>query len=253
MQTIEAAAALGALRASMVAEGYTVRQVEDVATIPELIERVGKPYLTPLSSPLHNDLTEGNSIWLVAEEGDEPVYLGCARLEDLGRESIASYWSRSLERAYPNREGEGVIENVRLEVDRAIGGRIVYFGDLFVKGHRRGSRKALRTFVAIGHLAVSLKWNPDWTYCFVREADVLRGAAALYGFTMLYPNPFSWVNPPYPRDNSEWLATLPRSEVWHCVEAALNASIGKAASGGGLQFKEPRGRSSGSGCRRCRT
>ncbi|CUH87339.1 hypothetical protein PH5382_01265 [Phaeobacter sp. CECT 5382] len=235
MRTVEVAGALGALRANMMEDGFTIREVGDVSTIPSLIERIGKPYLTPISNPLHNDFTEGNSIWLVAEKDGEPVYLGCARLEDLGSESVSRYWSRVLSRAYSEGGRESVIENVRPEVDKALGGRIVYFGDLFVKLKGRGSRRALRSFVAIGHLAVSLKWNPDWIYCFVREADILRGAAILYGFTTLFPNPFHWVEPPFPRDNSEWLAALPRSEVWYCAEAALSAARGGTGSQEGLK------------------
>lgn len=235
MRTVEAAGALAALSGSLMAEGYTVREVEDITTVPALIEQIGKPYLTPLSSPMHNDFTEGNSIWLVAERGGVPVYLGCARLEDLGRESVGLYWGRVLRRAYSGSSDGVVIDNIRPEVEKALGGRLVYFGDLYVKLQGRGSRKALRSFVAIGHLAVSLKWNPDWIYCFVREEDVLRGAAALYGFTSLYPNPFNWVAPPHPRSNSEWLAVLPRAELWPCVGVALEAAKQAESSGSNHQ------------------
>lgn len=224
MRVVEVAGALGGLKASLADEGFVVREVEDVTTVPGLIERIGKPYLTPLSSPSHNDFTAGNSLWLVAEKEGEPVYLGCARLEDLGGEAIGRYWARVLHRAYAERPEDVVINGVRPEIERTVGGRLVYFGDLYANVSVRGARKALRAFVAIGHLAVSLKWDPDWVYCFVREADVLRGAAAIYGFTALYPNPFNWVAPPPPRENSEWLAALPRTELWHCAKAALEAS-----------------------------
>lgn len=241
MRTIEVAGALGALQQSLMRDGYTVREVEDVSTVPELIEQIGKSYLTPLSSPMHNDFTEGNSIWLVAEKEGEPIYLGCARLEDLGRESVGSYWSRILARAYSENAGDTVIENVRPEIERRLGGKMVYFGDLYVKRSGRGSRKALRSFVAIGHLAVSLKWNPDWIYCFVREGDVLRGAAALYGFTSLFPNPFHWVAPQPPRENSEWLAALSKDEVWHCVAAALDAAKDASLIGRVMRSNDQKG------------
>lgn len=224
MRTVAVAGALGGLKACLAAEGFNVREVEDISTVPGLIERIGKPYLTPLSSPAHNDFTEGNSLWLVAEKDGDPVYLGCARLEDLGTESVSRYWTRVLQRAYASSPHDVVIQDIRPEIERSIGGRLVYFGDLYAKRSGRGARRALRAFIAIGHLAVALKWDPDWIYCFVREEDVMRGAAAMYGFAGLYANPFHWVAPPAPRENSEWLAVLPRAEIWHSANAALRAS-----------------------------
>lgn len=100
---------------------------------------------------------------------------------------------------------------------------MVYFGDLYVNPRGRGDRLTLRAFVALGHLAVSLKWEPDWTYCFVRERDALRGAAMLYGFCQIVPDPFTWIDPPSPRENSEWLALLPKVDLMSVVEAVRDA------------------------------
>ncbi len=224
MDTIERAALLGQLQHELYEDGYTVEEMNDLPGVNALVTALGKPYLTPFSSPLHNDFTAQSVIWLLGKKHGEPVFLGCARLEDLGTESVASYWPRIMSRHYgPDRDGP-VIRDVRPEVSTRVGGKMVYFGDLYVSPKARGSRSTLRSLIQIGHLAVSLKWNPDWTYCFIREADVLRGAAALYGFPVLMPAPFEWIDPPYPRNSSEWLAALPRSSLLPQARATLQST-----------------------------
>jgi|26BtaG_2_1085354.scaffolds.fasta_scaffold00748_12 hypothetical protein len=220
------AAALGDLGAALHEQGYKVREVDDFGEVPDLIRRIGKPYLTPLSDPGHNDFTRANAIWLVAESGGEPAFLGCARLEDLGQEPVSRYWRRSLKRAYRPEEGMEIITSARPEVDRAISGRLVYFGDLFASKKHQSSKSifTLRSFISIGHLAAALKWDPDWIYCFVREQDLMRGAALRYCFSMHFPEPFSWIDPPAPRSNSEWLVALPRSELLPMVRRAVLAA-----------------------------
>ncbi|AUQ99357.1 hypothetical protein PhaeoP88_01987 [Phaeobacter inhibens] len=228
MRTVALAEAIGRLSCRLSDWGYVVKEVDDVSTVPGLVDLLGKSYLTPLSSPGHNDFTENNVIWLVAMKGDTPVFAGCARLEDIGRESISRYWSRTLKRAYGANSDAPVIEKVRPEVEKKLFGRLVYFGDLYVNSSERGSRVALRSFVALGHLAVSLKWDPDWIYCFVREEDLARGAGVIYGFSTLLPEPFNWLSPPPPRSNSEWLALLPRDEIWSFAGASLRAALRSA-------------------------
>lgn len=219
---IAKAGVLGDLRALLASKGLSVEEVTQISDIPELVRQAEKPYLTPLSSPAFNDFTEKNVLWLVARRDGVPVYLGCARLEDLGTEAVGSFWRRVFARVYGDGQTEK-ISDVRENVDRSIGGRLVYFGDLYVSAAGRGDRAALRAFVALGHAAVSLKWDPDWTYCFVRERDALRGAALMYGFGQVMPRPFRWIDPPSPRTNSEWLAVLAKGELLPMISATRDA------------------------------
>jgi hypothetical protein len=214
MQVVQSGICLGQLCGYLSRHGLEVEEISNVAKVPELVAEAEKPYLTPLSSPEFNDFTHENSIWLVAKRAGKPVYLGCARLEDIGREPVDNYWSRTFARAYGHGFSERIIDNVRPEISRDLKGRLVYFGDLFVCEKERGSRNKLRAFVAIGQLASLLKWNPDWIYCFVRKRDIMRGAAALYGFNRNFGPPFDWiVTPPAPRDRSEWLVGVSNEDL----------------------------------------
>ncbi|WP_238368259.1 hypothetical protein [Mesobacterium pallidum] len=223
MTIVEKGLIMGRLGASLKSRGIDVREVVDFGEVSEIVRRAGKPYLTPFSSPDFNDFTSENVLWLVGEREGEPAFIGCARLEAIGAEHIESWWSRVFGRAYAPGQTP-ILNNVRPNVARELRGRIVYFGDLYVAPKMRGSREALRTFVALGHIAVSLKWDPDWTYCFLRERDILRGAAAIYGFTRNFGRPFDWLrDPPAPRQASERLVALPREDLMQVAELAAQA------------------------------
>lgn len=231
MGILRDAVGIGYLWNNLANQGYEVEELTDMSAVHDAVEAAGKAYLTPFNSPAHNDFTQKSALWLVARKEGVPAFLGCARLEDLGSERLDQYWPRVFSRAYGDSANKGaVIRNVGSDIATEMSGRLVYFGDLFVSPSVRGSRSALRSFVALGHLAVSLKWDPDWTYCFVRERDLMRGAAALYGFTRHFGAPFEWIEePPTPRSRSERLVGLPRRDLGWSVSAAVSAIMSEAS------------------------
>ena len=214
MRTLETANRLGQLCQFLADKDFEIEELTDLSTIGEIANNMDKPYLTPMSSADHNDFTEMNHICLVARKNGKPIMMGCARLEDIGAEPVSSYWTRVFTRAYGAPSSPPVISNINPEVERNFTRKLVYFGDLFVAKGGRGNRSALRAFVAIGHLAVSLKWDPDWIYCFIRERDLMLGASAMYGFNRDFGSPFEWVDePPHPRNRSEQLVALSRTDI----------------------------------------
>lgn len=224
VSVVEYSQMIGSCGAYLTGQGYRVEEVADFSRIEEIVAASEKAYLTPLVSPQKNDLTEGNCLWLVAWKGDVPVMLGGARLEDLGLESVSTFWPRSLERLYDRPKGE-LIEAVCETVGSVLRGRLAYFGDLHVSPQARGrnSLKSVRAFVTLGHLAVSLKWKPEFVYAFIREADALRGASLRYGFLDVYPQPMRWLDPPNPRTNSEWCCVTSREKLPSMARAAIQS------------------------------
>ncbi len=228
MSIVSTAKRIGRLSSYLESKGFSVEEVTELADVEGIVAEAEKPYLTSMNSPLQNDFTRANSLWLVARKNGVPAFVGCAKLEDLLDEEVTQYWSRLFKRHY-GRHGE--ITHSLPMVDRELRGRLVYFGDLFVSRQFRGSLPALRAFVAIGHSAVSLKWDPDWTYCFIRERDVMRGASSLYGFTRVFGNPFDWgEKPPPPRNGTEWLVAVPRSDVSTSCEATIRTVLQTSSS-----------------------
>lgn len=226
MNILDKADAVGTLRGFLAGHGLRVEIVSDYRRISELSAIAGKDYLTPLSSPNHNDFTQENCICLCAWSGETPVIFGVARLEDIGGEPIAEYWERSLARAYPS-SGNRRIRDVAPEITDRVSGRLVYFGDLYVMKGWRGGRVALRAFTAIGHLLVSLKWDPDWTYCFLRASSLGRAANFYYNFNLFVPKPFEWVGDvAHPRSNSEAAAFLGRPYLSRVLGQTLDDVLG---------------------------
>lgn len=230
LSELEKGQMIGRCEAFLNGRGYRIEEITDYSRIEEIAADSRKAYLTPLVSPKTNDLTNGNCIWLAAWKGDVPVMLGGARLEDLGSESVSSFWPRSLERLYDRPRGE-LIESVCDGVAAVLRGRLAYFGDLHVSPEVRGSLASVRAFVTIGHLAVSLKWDPCFVYAFVRERDALRGASLRYGFLDAYPAPMRWIDPPRPRTNAEWCCVVSRAKLPVMARAAV-VSITQSDGGG---------------------
>jgi hypothetical protein len=221
LDILNRAHAVGTLRTVLLSKGISVDVITDYAVVRDLIAASGKDYLTPFSSPDHNDFTDGNCIWLCGSDGEGPVMLGAARLEDLGPEPIDQYWPRVFQRAYPS-SSQPRIDRISPSISGEVGGRLVYFGDLFVAKRFRGARENLQMFTAIGHLLCSLKWEPDWIYCFLRNRDAARGAAYLYGFCVVERQPYRWVGcPPDGRSNQECAAFLPKRSLGVMVESVL--------------------------------
>jgi hypothetical protein len=228
MNTLEISETIFACTQKLATANLTVREVVDPSEIERVISLVGKPYLTPVMNPENNDFTVKNAFWLIAEIDGKPAMIGGARLDDLGGEAISSYWRRSLRRQYRGL-GDADVSGFSDIMQRDVSGRVAYFGDLFVvsgSGISRRQQLNLRWFTAIGHALTALKWSPDWTYAFIREVDVMRGAAPSYGFSRVVPAPQVWgAEPPEPRSNAEWCALLPRSDLPGMLAAVKGAAI----------------------------
>ena len=198
------------------ASGLEVSGIVDFELVDLLIEEMDKPYLTPVLAPANHDFTQENAFWLVAWNNEEPAMIIGARLEPLGTETVETYWKRTSRRHYPSGEGE-TIETVAPEVNKDLRGKLAYIGDLFVQRTHRGIPDLLENFMLFAHATIGLKWDPDFTYAFMRNRDVRLGFANRYGFTRHFPSARTWVNPPDGRSNSEWLVSLPRSDRNHVI------------------------------------
>lgn len=196
--------------------GICLSFVDDFSEIPEIAKAAGKPYLTPIMAPSHNDLLHENAFWLVGCIDDKPVLMGGAMHTHFRQMEIAAYWRSSLSRKY-GEAGEQMITNIDPELASTMHGSVVYYGDLFsTLGYRakfadgttaRGlGELALRAFLALGHLTAQKRWGPDWSYCFLHDDHATRGAGLKYGFDWMVPRPFRWERLPPQRARDEWIA-----------------------------------------------
>lgn len=209
-------------REKLLRDGLVVQVEQDFDVVHDIIEEIGKPYLTPKMSPFFNDFTATNCFWLLLRKDDEIVAAAGARLDDLGDGSITEYWRRTMRRHYGNGVRE-IVTRVADPLEQDLKGKLAYFGDLYFTRAAGRSLRTVRRFVLIGHMLTSLKWDPDWTYAFLREDDVRRGGCFHYGFNRYIPDAQFWVDPPNPRCNTEYCVMINRRDLGFMAETLIRS------------------------------
>jgi hypothetical protein len=222
MDEIERATALVCCHQYLKKRGIDVHIVHNLDAVDGMVTESSKPYLTPLMSPAHNDLTAGNSVWLAGIKSGDPVMLGGARLEHVGPDGIGPYWARSLQRAYSGAP-QFKIANVDSEIARRVRGDVVYFGDMYVDRKCGAGILGARAFTAIGHLVTSARWSQNWTYAFLHDRDATRGAGLRYGLNWFVPQPFQWDAPPPTRSDTEWCGFLSAPDMPAMIRSTVRA------------------------------
>lgn len=188
--------------------GYDLRETSDFDEVEAIIERLGKPYLTPHLDPSKNDFTPANCFWIVVERLGCPVALGGVRLDDMGHDASEQILRRMYSRHYP-----GGLVYISPSVVAALRGKVCYVGDLYLSPDVRGQRELLSSSMTICHLIINLKWQPDLTYAFLHQKHVRRGAAILYGFQTAIPFSKEFAASSGPRADDEVFATLSNDQL----------------------------------------
>ncbi|TNF60066.1 MAG: hypothetical protein EP307_09270 [Rhodobacteraceae bacterium] len=222
MQEFDKTELIAICRGKLQEDGFRVVVEQDFDRIPSILDEIGKPYLTPKMSPLYNDFTGHDCFWLLLMRDNRVVAAAGTRLDDIGGGSIAEYWRRTMRRQYGANERQ-VIGRVADPVEQDLRGRLAYFGDLYFTTEAGRSITTVRRFVLIGHMITSLKWNPDWTYAFLRERDVRRGACFHYGFNRFIPDAQFWIDPPAPRENTEYCAMTSRRDLAYMASSYVRS------------------------------
>jgi len=211
---------------ALAAQGLTVEMTTDFLAAEALVLDMGKPGIKPILAAGMNDFTQENACWLLLKEGDTCVAAIAARYDDVGREAIQSYMKRVLDRQYPAETGQSVA-SVTPSLPHDFYGRMVHVGELFVRPESRGSRKRLRQFMWMFHATAAAKWNIDWVWAFMKERDVLLGAASFYGFTTQVPDFVSWNGDvPAGRGATDWVILLDQQQLHHQIQYLANSLEG---------------------------
>lgn len=214
------AEAYARMTGSLKRQGIQLRVITKYDRLDRIIQDLQKPYLTPALSPFLNDFSPGNCFWLIAEKDGDPVAAGGTRFDDLAEDPISEFWRRSAERHYGRVDGRNPV-TINPIVDRKIGGKVAYFGDLICKPGA-GSLKTLEHFVRAGQMLTCLKWNPDYNYAWLRTRDTRRGAHVRYGFATCMPNSQRWHKPPEIRSNLEACCYSSRDDLRLLAEEILD-------------------------------
>lgn len=200
-------ACLGGLREN----GYDAFDTTDFDGSVAKLMAAGKTYLTPNMSPLANDFTKNNCFWLMLTFEGETVGGIAARRDQLGDETLGSFWRRAMRRQYG--QGEDQVKTVSHFIDTEVRGDVTYFGDLLVAKEHRGHGSHLRFFTMLAQMTACLRWDSDWTYSFISEARAEAGGAYTYGFAKTIPGAQEWIKAPKTRSSSECCVISSRNDL----------------------------------------
>lgn len=213
----------GACERRLNERGLSLLQTSDFDRVPEILAVLEKPYLTPMLSPGMHDFTEATCFWLFLYQGDTPVAGVSLKLEELGSDTVDTYWRRAARRQYGG--GQEVLSDVAAPLVEMLKGRLVYYGDLIVANGQRGAIKMVEYFIRCAVILGGLKWDPDWHYAFLQSRHARAGAAARYGFTRNVPFAQTWIgSAPKTRSNEDVCIALPRREWRHVVATQVGSA-----------------------------
>ncbi|MDQ7071871.1 MAG: hypothetical protein Q9M48_14265 [Rhodobacterales bacterium] len=197
--------------------GFDILAEDDFEVIQAKVTHTGKEWQSPMFSLMRNDFTRGSAFWAFLMKDDVEVGGVAARYYDLRSESLESYLHRTSSAQYGG--GDPAIESIAKPVSENIGGRLVYFGELYFTKAARGNIKVLSTFARLSVILAAMSWPDfDWLYAFIPKEQI-RFADA-YGFTYRLPKAITWKDPePLGRRNSHVLIALSKSDFWHLLSS----------------------------------
>ena len=204
--------------------------VTDFETIDDIVEAVGKPYLTPHLAALDNSFTEENCFWALASLNGNIVIAGGVRYDQLGEERLSSFWERQVRQYYRNYPGPPAL-HVDPMLDRMLpGDSICYFGDL-ISETRPGSQTDLKHFANAMLMLAGLKWGPDACCAFLSDRHAKRQAVFHYGFLSAGLHTHRWSNPPYPRSDDEMMVYSTRNQLQVLANEIVREDVRSKKSG----------------------
>ncbi|WP_378212974.1 hypothetical protein U5922_016655 [Aquicoccus sp. G2-2] len=195
--------------------GFDCVAEDDFDTIPDKVQAFGKPFQSPPFANLRNDFTRGAAFWSFLTRDGERVGGLAAQYRDLRDEKLDAYLTRTARGQYGG--GQRAVDWVAEPVGEMIGGRVVYFGELYFSDKARGSRVVLSAFARLSMILAAMSWpDYDWMYAFVPREQARF--ADYYGFTYRLPAAMKWTQPaPRGRGDSHMLLAIAAADFKHIL------------------------------------
>lgn len=183
--------AKAACERALAQEDCKITIVDAIPDVRQIMRILGKSYLTPGMSPFMNDFTPESCFWSLLERKNEPVGLVATRFDDLGDRPVSQHLELSWSRQYFDGRKATNLKVSEL-VDRQLGGRLVYFGDLLVAGRWPPKSTHLRYFSRAVLFASAIQWDANAFYCFMKYDRTEQGMDTRCGFLHRIPHCLDW-------------------------------------------------------------
>ncbi|NBN78095.1 hypothetical protein GWI72_07430 [Microvirga tunisiensis] len=212
--TLDVACALGRLADALADAGLTLAESADFAAFAAAAEASEDRYLMEDFSPKFFDLHADTGFWIAARDADGQVAsLQAAKIETLRDRSLAALWQQQQRRIFVDPANGAARLGEAHAVDAfALTGRIVYHGNLWLRKDLRG-RGLAEKLTQTGFLVALLKWQPDWLYGLMAEANALKGFGLRVGYRRFAPRGTHWLGAPAHIRPDDWLVWSSRTDL----------------------------------------
>lgn len=212
--TLVIADALGRLTGELRGSGLTIEESADFTTFEAAALASEDRYLMEDFSTRFFDLHAGNAFWIgVKDAAGGIASLQAAKMDELRDRPLAAFWQQQQRRIFVDPAGG----DTRLGEFHAaeafeLRGRIVYHGNLWLRRDLRG-RGLAEKLTQMGFLVALLKWQPDWLYGLMAEANALKGFGLRVGYRRFAPRGTHWIVPPAHIRPDDWLVWSSRADL----------------------------------------
>lgn len=182
-----------------------------------------KGRMSPENRPDLHRLTPDNCFYLtIRNEDDELDGFCAAHLFDTGAQSFPAFLSDLYARLYGGGRPAIFAEDMPPVADE-MAGRLVYFGDFFLKQGAKG-RSGIDPVAmsAFFFATVARKWNADWIFGFAKDRNIKRGLAAKYMAAKLYPGAIRWRVEGENRFDQDWMLCSDRRDYAFALSRWVN-------------------------------
>ncbi len=207
-----------------------VVQTHDLDTIMRDMDGVKKTYLTKQLDPRSNDFHSDNAFWLKITEGidlrqsgaRETLGMAGARMDLVPPGEFPRYFSNQMFRLYSAHQQDQVLDEQEFPPEfYAMGGRVVYLGDFFMRTDKRGVSFDKTAFTMCLYLFAMLEWRFDWLYLFIRQSHAAKGYFSHYNMPISYPASILWKNGPPERSDTDNIGILNKDALGWMVRRLL--------------------------------
>lgn len=204
----------GLINREVAAKGLSVCCGEDFLEAQRRLPR-RKGGLTRHFAPDTRVFPAGEAFWLALEPKEGGPFRGFIAVcrEDVGNAGFAAHIVDIWRDNYRDSLGQALAPcEVQAGVFHQICGDVAYLGDLWVHPAQRGAGNA-RRLMALAQVIAFERWPLDWIYCWIRQADFIKGNAARWGWVLGQGNALRFQNMPAEFPGGLALAANPRWAV----------------------------------------
>ncbi|MFS4580381.1 hypothetical protein [Phaeobacter sp. C3_T13_0] len=162
------------------------------AEIETMMCSVGKEAVHPVSEIEPRQIDQGQAFWLTLKRGDLHIACIAARFIHLTPMGFECYWRELCAGKYPNQKCP--VGSVSEDIQRALHGKIVYFGGVQVAKSEQGSISKLGAFIEYAKLISMRMWSFDKIYTIINTEH--RPLARVYRFGSIFEAAVRWTSPP---------------------------------------------------------